>query len=262
MKLSISNIAWSSKDDETVYNIMKRNGFTGLEIAPTRIIPATPYDNIGEAAEWFGGIRKEYGFRISSMQSIWYGRTEKLFGTPDERQVLLDYTKKAVDFAAALDCGNLVFGCPKNRCVDDNSDLTVGIGFFRALGEYAVSKKTVIGMEANPAIYQTNYINTTASALELIREIGSAGIKLNLDLGTVIENKEDISVLKGNVGLINHVHISEPFLAPICERGLHRELMSLLLEEGYDRYISIEMKCTDDIDSVTSVIKYVSEVFS
>lgn len=54
-----------------------------------------------------------------SMQSIWYGRTEKLFGTEEERNLLLDYTKSAVDFAAAIGCKNLVFGCPKNRCIPE-----------------------------------------------------------------------------------------------------------------------------------------------
>ena len=39
MKLSISNIGWEKKDDKAVYQFMKKYGFTGLEIAPTRIFP-------------------------------------------------------------------------------------------------------------------------------------------------------------------------------------------------------------------------------
>ena len=48
------------------------------------------------------------------MQSIWYGMIEK-FDSSDKRQKLIKYTKKAIDFAVAIECSKLVFGCPKNR---------------------------------------------------------------------------------------------------------------------------------------------------
>ena len=45
-KLAISNIAWHKNDDEAVYTAMQQAGFTGLEIAPTRIFPVQPYMQI------------------------------------------------------------------------------------------------------------------------------------------------------------------------------------------------------------------------
>ena len=50
---------------------------------------------------------------------------------------------------------------------------------------------TVIALEANPPIYGTNFINGTASALSLIREVAHPAFTLNLDLGTMIHRKED-----------------------------------------------------------------------
>ena len=44
MRLSISNIGWVSESDEQIYKIMKKLDFQGLEIAPTRIFPESPYD--------------------------------------------------------------------------------------------------------------------------------------------------------------------------------------------------------------------------
>ena len=43
------------------------------------------------------------------MQSIWFRRQEMLFGTEEERKVLVDYTKKAIDFAAAVGCEMVCF---------------------------------------------------------------------------------------------------------------------------------------------------------
>ena len=39
MKLALSNIAWTVEQDECMHGLMKRIGYEGLEIAPTRIFP-------------------------------------------------------------------------------------------------------------------------------------------------------------------------------------------------------------------------------
>ena len=155
MKLSISNIAWSAEQDVQVYELLQKYGYSGLEIAPTRIFPKTPYNKKTVAKAWSRRLKRDYGLSVSSMQSIWYGRQEKIFGTERERQNLVDYTKQAIDFAAAIDCKNLVFGCPKNRNLADSVDEQIALLFFKELGEYAANKDIAIGMEANPPIYNT-----------------------------------------------------------------------------------------------------------
>lgn len=261
MRLSISNIAWSETEDTVVYQLMRKYGYTGLEIAPTRIFPEYPYDRCEEAGVWSYKLKRDYGIVVSSMQSIWFGKQEKLFGTFDEQKELLEYTKKAIDFASVIGCKNLVFGCPKNRNMPDNADTEVAIAFFRQIGDYAAAHGTVIGMEANPTIYHTNYINDTLSALELIRTVNSKGFLLNLDVGTMIHNNEDVSELTGNIGMINHVHISEPGLNKIENRELHLELKAVLMQEKYDGYISIEMGKTTDISIIEDRLRYVGRVF-
>ena len=49
MKLSISNIAWGMENEQKAYSLIKDYGFTGLEIAPTRIFPNDPYIRLNEA---------------------------------------------------------------------------------------------------------------------------------------------------------------------------------------------------------------------
>lgn len=261
MKLSISNIGWEKENDAYVYGLMERFGYSGLEVAPTRIFPENPYSKISAAAEWSRLLKQEHGFSIPSMQSIWFGRQEKLFGSKEEREILANYTKQAIDFAAAIGCGNLVFGCPRNRNCPEGAELGVAVSFFREIGDYAASKGTIIGMEANPPIYNTNYVNDTASALALIRQVGSKGFLLNLDVGTMIQNGENAELLAGQVGYINHVHISEPGLKSIEKRRLHRELKEVLQLEDYGKFISVEMGKTEDLAVIGSTLEYVKEVF-
>lgn len=273
MKLSISNIAWTAAEDAQVYAMMRKYGYTGLEIAPTRFFETAPYEDLDAARAWRQAFASEEGFEIPSMQSIWFGRTEKLFADEAQRQILLSYTQKAVDFAGVVRCGHLVFGSPKNRVLPDPEDCALwrqGVDFFRLLGSYAASQGTVIGMEANPVIYQTNYINTTKEAIQLIREVASDGFMLNLDVGTMLENKERIEVLEGSAALIRHVHLSEPFLKPIgfdCgRRAFHGELAAFLRAQDYQGYVSVEMgKSEEGVDRIAlldEILAYGEEMFA
>ena len=261
MNLSISNIAWSADMDEKVYNMMEDIGFTGLEIAPTRIFADHPYESDEKASDWAVQLFTDYGLCVPSIQSIWYGRTENIFSSEDERIALTEYTKKAIDFAKAIGCRNLVFGCPRNRNNINNKKVECVIDFFRVIGDYASSRGTVIGIEANPPIYNTNFITTTSDAISFIREVDSQGIKLNLDVGTMLYNNEDIEGLRGNVHLISHVHISEPGLIPINRHELHDELYTLLCEEKYSGYVSIEMGKQEDIGIIEGAMEYVGSKF-
>jgi sugar phosphate isomerase/epimerase len=199
------------------------------------------------------------------MQSIWFGRSESIFGSDEERGILIDYTKQAIDFAAAINCRNLVFGCPKNRNMPADADVKTAQNFFTELADYAASKNCAIALEPNPTLYGTNFINRTSEAIDFAKSINSAGFTVNLDSGTIIENNESdeiFDLITDNVNLISHVHISEPNLVQIAKQKLHQDLAATLRKAGYDKFISIEMKNLGEIELVKETIKYIKEVFS
>lgn len=241
MKLSISNIAWEAEEDERVYRHLLKRGFQGLEIAPTRWFAQEPYRHGAEARARARALKETWGLAISSMQSIWYGRTERLFSTDEERNVLLDYTERAMDFAAGLGCGNLVFGCPRNRVRPENAPQEPVEDFFRTCGVYALSVGTCLALEANPPIYNTNYINTTAQAVACVQSVDCPGFRVNVDVGTMLYNGEPISLLEENLPLVNHIHISEPGLATPDHEPFWRTLFAALQHRSFDGYVSIEM---------------------
>lgn len=239
MKLAVSNIAFDNKDKDRIYSRMKKLGYIGIEVAPSIISGSNPYDDVVMSKEFQNKMKNEYGFEVCSMQSIWYGRKELLFGKEEERVFLLEYTKKAVDYAQRIGCRNLVFGCPRNRILNDESKIELALSFFKELGGYADERNVIIGIEANPRIYGTNFLNSTKEAIDFIEMADSRGIGLNFDLGTVIENGESFDIVRNHLELISHVHISEPHLVAIKEREMHQELFEIL--KSYDGYISIEM---------------------
>lgn len=260
MKLSISNIAWDKTRDEEMYQYLLDIGYEGVEIAPTRLVSNNPYDNIDESVEMVKYIKERYMLNISSMQSIWFGMLESIFGTKEDREKLIAYTEKAVRYAEAIGCRNLVFGSPKNRNMDDKSKDRTGFEFFSIIGDIAKKHNVIIALEPNPVIYNTNYINTTNEAIKLVKEINSDGLKVNLDMGTVIYNNENLDDIIKDIDVIHHIHISEPYLAQIEKRGIHKQLKEILTNNEYDRYVSIEMKNLGNIKIVKETVDYVAGI--
>ena len=264
MNLSASNIGWPSELDEDMYKFLGDNNFNGLEIAPTRIFPQSPYEQLEEAHRFANNLKKINKITISSMQSIWYGVSESIFGSDADRQKLVAYTKSAINFASTIGCPNLVFGCPKNRATPDgvSSDVYIPIAFafFNEIGNYAFKQGVCLSIEPNPPIYNTNFINSTNEVFAFCKDLDNPGVKVNIDLGTMIHNSEGINILIDNIDLINHVHISEPYLVPIVKRDLHKDIIRELLGAGYGGFFSIEMGKQSDIQPIKETIVYVKEI--
>ncbi len=261
MNCSISNIAWEEKNDPKMYAFLQEKGYKALEIAPTRIFPENPYAQRGKASTWAKELENNYGLKISSIQSIWYGREEMIFGSEEERRILTDYTEKAMEFAVSIGCKNVVFGCPKQRNNPDNQSMDIFYDFLAHCGDFALSVGTVFSLEANPKLYGTNVVNTTSEAFAVVEKISSSGLSVNVDLGTMLLEEEPVSLLKSHKNHINHVHISEKNLALIEKRESHQELKNILAEINYENYVSIEMKQAESLSLVEKTIEYIGDIY-
>lgn len=257
INLAISNIAWSKEYDKEMYSFLSERGFN-LEIAPTRIFQELPYDCLSDAEKFAQELINNYNIRLVSMQSIWYGKTEKIFESEENFKSLVEYTKKAVNFAKAIGCGNLVFGNPKNRVITNHeNDYNMALKFFTEIGKYALENDVVIAVEPNPVIYGTNFLNESKDAFDFVKKINLDSVKVNYDLGTVLYNNESIDVLKQNIELVNHIHVSEPNLDIIKEREIHKDLLEIINNSNYSGYISIEMKKCNDLKIVKDAVDYI-----
>lgn len=259
--LAASNIAWSKENDDDIFAFLNKCGFSGLEIAPTRIIPEKPYDNNDIIKEFSRNLKEKYNLSVISMQSIWFGRRENMFESETSLETLKNYTEKAVLFAAACGCGNLVFGCPKNRNMADKSKYGTAVKFFKELGDFAYNNGAVISIEPNPAIYNTNFINTTEEAFILAKETGSSGIGVNVDFGTIIQNKESLEPVFDNMQYVRHIHISEPYLKPVERRKIHNEFAAGLRETKYGGFVSLEAAKPDNMNILKNNLEYIAAVF-
>ena len=254
MKLAISNIAWNN-DHSHYYSIMKKNGFTGLEIAPTKF-GVNPYENLDIAIQVKNELSSQ-SLSVVSMQSLLFGTENlSLFESVESRLELKKYLQKAILYAEVIECPVLVFGNPKNRIMKNSAaDYDIGVDFFKELAYFAANHNTCLCIEPNPMEYGTNYINTLFEANNLVLDVSSKGFGMIIDSSTMIINGDKPLDLLSVLDNTKHIHLSMPFLRPLNQEYMkHKnwivDFLGAIKIGGFDKFVSIEMANVHIIQSV------------
>lgn len=270
MKFGISNIAWKEKDDNSVYDLMREYGFTGLEVAPSRLW-AKPFEVGEEEVDDTRNWLLKRNISIISLQALHFGFPSlQVFGTEENRRQMLTHTKNCILLAEKLDADVLVFGSPKNRIVGTlrSADYeTIAESFFGELAEFADPHHQVICVEPNPTVYGADFITRTEEAVQWVKRINKPGFKLNIDTGTLfLNNEEVIHTLETALPYAGHFHISEPMLDQIPQRDevKHEQISAFLKKVHYNGWVSVEMRPglgDSDIASVEKALRFVRRVY-
>lgn len=269
MKLSISNIAWLREEDNEVYEIMRENGFVGLDMPPARIFD-NPFSITIEDVNKFNEKINEMGIELIGMQSLLYG-TEGLhiFRDKASREKTFEYLKKMVDYGQKIGIKVLVFGSPKNRIIGDmekDESEKIAIDFFERIGSYALERGMYFCIEPNPKEYGTDFITRTKDGIDFVKKVNNDGFKLHFDMGTSIMNNEDLEeIFKYGIDIIKHIHISQPFLNSVCkDEEKHIELANVLKKFNYNGFVAIEMRnsiTNPNSIAVKDAIEFIARIY-
>lgn len=249
----MSNIAWLPTERIEAYAILSEAGFTGLEIAPGLFGHAAedPFDPDEASLREAMHEIEDAGLTLVSMQSLLFGvEGAALFEGPEPRAAFERGMRRAIALGARLGIPNLVFGSPVQRrvpaAVAMADALEEAAEVFRRLGDDALAAGTCITIEANPAAYGTNFCNTLEEAEHFVALVDHPAIALILDLGAMHMNGSFASVparLPTLTSRLNHVHVSEPQLAPApADAAALVPVLQGLRSAGYAKAVSIEMK--------------------
>jgi sugar phosphate isomerase/epimerase len=267
MIFSASNIAWPVEDRIHAYETLAKNGFSGLEIAPGLFFFDAEDVFDPSSLECSRALREiaRAGLTLVSMQSLLFGvKGAALFEDSLALQRLETGMQRAIRLSGRLQIPNLVFGSPRQRVVPHGMNMQDALdraaGVFARLGDLAGSEGTVISIEANPAIYGTNFLTHSDQALKFVRMVDHPAVRLILDIGAMQINDvfEQTPALIAEAGkLLSHVHFSEPQLAPApADVAEAATVLRALYATGYDRAVSIEMKAIPDtpIKAITAAL--------
>ena len=251
MKLSVSNIAWKSSDQNRAMQLLKENGIKYVDVAPTLLSDSIKELDVDAVLNY----HKTFDIKIAAMQSLLFPFPNvSLFDNETSKTMLMSYLRTIFALAQKLKVKNLVFGYPKNRYVNDIEAFSVerAIDIFREIADLAKQHDCVICFEANPKEYGCNFIISTEEAIEFVRLVDHDGLKLNLDISTVVLNDESLElILQDNIDIIQHIHLSSPFIKDILSMDNDR-ICGLLKKYKYDGYLTMECKFAGD-DALVSL---------
>ena len=185
------------------------------------------------------------------MQGIVYNAPgAHLFASSESREALYRHLVMIAKMAGVLGARACVFGAPKLRDPGDLSPREAGliaVDFFRRIGPAFAAEGATLTFEPNARHYACRFITTTAEAIDLVEEIDTEGIGLQIDTGTLFLEHEDPQILIRAARHAGHAHVSEPDLAPLGTSGVdHRPVAAALRASGYRGSLSIEMRAAAD----------------
>ena len=262
MKLIISNLCWNFDENYKVINIIKKFNIRNIEISPNKIFNNNYAVKNIKKNQYFW--RKEK-IKFYSMQSILFNKKNAyLFGNKIQQKIFFNEIKKKIYLCKKIGVKVIVFGSPLNKKIFSERNLNnlnkIAYNCFKKISKVCKKYKIYFCIEANPKIYNCEYLNYTKDAIRLVKQINSNFFKLNLDLGTIIANKESFkNIIQEHIKLIGHVQISAPYLKDLMPyKKTVVNFIKELKRNNYQKYISIErLPVHNNINKLEKNIKLV-----
>jgi sugar phosphate isomerase/epimerase len=250
--LAVSNIAWPHQDFPRALGLARELGLQGVEIAPFNVFGR--WDVADEDVRELRSQIEGEGLVCPSLQGILFNVPDALlFASEESRAAMAVHLQKVARMAGLLGASACVFGAPRQRdpgTLAREEAWEIAVGFLRRMAPVFSDEGTALAFEANAAIYGCRFVTTTAEAVDLVRAVGTPGIALQIDMGTIFLEGEDPAVLHRAAPLAAHAHISEPHLRPVGSEQLdHGPTAAALKQSDYSGFISIEMRATEDWES-------------
>ncbi len=268
MKFSLSHIAWPPEQEEEALEYLTTLGVDEIEVAPLRAFgnPMTATEeSVREKAAWY----RENGFSIGSFQALLFGTAGlELFGTKDSVDRLKSTLIATGRIAGWAGAGPMVFGSPKNRLrgsLSNNEATRRAAAIFREVGDACAEAGSCLVIEANPEAYGADFCTTLEQAAELVVATDSPGFGLHLDAGGLALSGEDFEpILLQSLGLLRHVHASQPDLVSFAEpHPVHTRIATVLAGGAYTGSIAIEMRTQPEgLQAVAQAVFAVRKIHS
>lgn len=209
MKLSVSNLAWPSEENEWCLTQLAKFGIKGVELAPTKVFGS--WEAISNnSVDKVKGEYQSRGLSISSFQAITYGLNDiALCGEKFKTDRFIEHMGRVAALLYDLGGQFAVFGSPSLRNASDANQQDL-INVFTKV-EQAFSRQDVhFALETVPTYYGCQLFNTLEKTDEFLNNAGFLNITRHFDsacqfLTGDLEAGKYHSFLERS----KHLHISE-----------------------------------------------------
>jgi D-psicose/D-tagatose/L-ribulose 3-epimerase len=247
IKISICNELFQGWPIDKVLTYAAQLGYDGVEIAPYTLADSvteiTPKRRkaIRQAAE-------ENGIEIVGLHWL-LAKPEGLYiNHPDEiiRIETQEYIEALIHFCADIGGKILVHGSPHQRTVQEGWGFQESWDFAKETFKVCLktaSKRNVLYCIEPLAHTITNFINTVAEGIQLVREIRHPNFKMVFDCRSASTQEKSVSeaLLRAmDSGYLRHIHANDASgRGPGFGETRFIPILKSLLKNGYRGYISV-----------------------
>lgn len=222
-------------------------GYDGLEVAPYTL-HEDPTLLTEKELTAYRRMAEDQGIRITGLHWLLVAPKGLSVVDPDPeiRRRTLDTLPRLIDMCALLGGSVLVHGSPRQRLLgaDPTADRERAEAYFATAGTLA-SKAGVTYCIEPLSHHETNYINTVAEGVELVKRINQPGLKTMLDTSAagLTETSPVAEVLDQwlPTGHLGHIQLNDRNRrAPGQGEDRFRPILATLLKHGWQQPVAIE----------------------
>lgn len=235
--------------------VISNAGYSGVEIASFTLVEAKGVQGVQgiSAAERQELLQtmQDNGLECVGLHWLLAPPPEGLhFTTSDEqvRQKSIDYLNRLIDFCGDLNGKYMIFGSPSQRSTVQGMTVEQAVdNFVDGLAQVAdhASERGVKILVEPLSSDQTNVVNTLKEAVQIVQKIDHPAIKTMFDYHNTADEMMALDELvRKYIDYIYHVHVQEmdgTYLGTGDAADELVEIFQVLKEEGYDRWISLEV---------------------
>jgi sugar phosphate isomerase/epimerase len=247
MKFAICQELFVGWEWERQCRFMAETGYTGIELAPFTLASRITDVTASQRRE-LRAVAESHGLTICGLHWL-LAKTEGLHLTTADAAVrratsdyLMDLGRACSDLGGAV----MVFGSPMQRNLIEGTTreqaLERAAEVFRAAMPVLAERGVKIAMEPlTPK--ETNFINSCAEAVELMRMVDHPNFVLHQDVKAMLSETTPIPELIARYSdVTGHFHVNDDnLLGPGMGRTDYHPIFAALLSTGYSGWVSVEV---------------------
>lgn len=225
-------------------------GYAGIEIAPFTLVKEDIRELTPDRRKEMLRTMKDHGLQCAGLHWLLVAPPKGLhFTTPDAavRERTVAYLNLLIDFCGDMGGKAMIFGSPKQRGTQGNTIPEAKKIFSDGLArvaDHARTRGVKILIEPLDKT-QTDVVNTTAEAVEIVKAIDHPAIQTMFDFHNTKDETEDfVTLLKKYRKYIHHMHVMEMDGKHLGTGNAVNDYVSAfqyLKDIAYDRWVSLEV---------------------
>ncbi|UCE47925.1 MAG: sugar phosphate isomerase/epimerase [Phycisphaerales bacterium] len=248
MKFSLCNEMFEDVSMPEICSTARRLGYHGIEIAPFTLAPSA--DEI--TAEQRKQVRRaieDHGLETVGLHWLFAGPDGLHMTTTDDKiwGRTRDYLSCLLDLCSDLGGKILVLGSPKQRSLvkgqTQDGARQRAVDLLGSVMDQAGRLGLTICLEPLSPV-ETDFINTVAQGMELVRQVNHPSLKIHLDVKAMCAEPTPVPDIIRSVRAedIGHFHVND---ANLCGPGMgdvdYGPVAEAIKDVAYDKWLSVEV---------------------